>query len=122
MCVQDPKFHMCQLIDIICQIIQEIEYLNAKIIIYRGTELNNIFLYEGLLMKTGNFGLAQQGGSGIFLKLFSAGEMVCLLCFLNGPIEDPNSKAIHQMFSNNVFIWHCVMRVYPTEAASLTQP
>lgn len=56
--MQDPKFHMCQLINIICQIVQEIDYLNAKTIIYRGIELNNTFLYEGFLMKTGNFGFA----------------------------------------------------------------
>ena len=46
---------MCQLINIICQMVQEVDYLNAKTIIYRGIEVNNIFLCNGLLLKTGNF-------------------------------------------------------------------
>ncbi|TEA35999.1 hypothetical protein DBR06_SOUSAS810124, partial [Sousa chinensis] len=54
--IKDPNFHMCQLINIICQMVQEIDYLNAKTIICRGIEVNNIFLYNGLLLKTGNFG------------------------------------------------------------------
>lgn len=51
--------------------VQEVDYLNAKTIIYRSIELNNIFLYEGLLMKTGNFGFSterQWGLPGVILS------------------------------------------------------
>lgn len=37
----------------------------------------------------------EQGDDGILLELFSAGRMAYLLCFLNGPREDPNWEAMH---------------------------
>ena len=48
---------MCQLINITCEMVQEVDSLNAKTVIYRGIELNNIFLYEAALMTTVKFGL-----------------------------------------------------------------
>lgn len=50
---------------------QEVDYSNARAIIYSGIEFNNIFLYEGLLMKTGSFEFAtgrQWDPAGVFLS------------------------------------------------------
>lgn len=56
--VQETKFQMFQLIDIARQTAQGMDYLHAKNIIHRDMKSNNIFLHEGLTVKTGDFGLA----------------------------------------------------------------
>lgn len=63
-------------------------------IIYRGTEVNNIFPYNVSCGKLAILAL-EQGDDGILPELFSAGRMAYLLCFLNGPREDPNWEAMH---------------------------
>lgn len=55
--VQEIKFQMFQLIDIVWQMVQGMDYLYVKNIIYRDMKFNNIFFYEGLIVKIGDFGL-----------------------------------------------------------------
>lgn len=95
---------MCQLINITCEVVQEVDHLNAKPVIYRGIELNNIFLYEAVLMTTVNFGFITRGQwdlPGVILKMWNG-----LLCFLNDPIEDPNWKAIHWFVPVSLALCH----------------